>query len=351
VTDGWTQSLVVVGLFIVLELIVNNVAEPLLYGNSIGVSGMGVILAAIFWTWLWGAVGLVLAMPLTVCLVVAARYVPSLRFITVMLGDQPTLSREERVYQRMLAFDDYEVRELMDEYLNQDDSTPKDFYDHVLLPALQLAERDRHAGLLSDEQEQGVQEVARELIDEIEARAESSIDEAPVTAPEAESDSAETDPAPRVRVLCVPLRDAGDETAALMLGQLLEAARLEPVFTPVGSLTGEIVESVERHEADVVVVSVLPPLPRRDSRLLCRHLRRRYPSLPILVGYWDGSVERPSHELLSAKGDGEIVTTLAQAVLSARAIASRNTPQPNADRHRDAESSAALTGSRSREAG
>lgn len=345
VTEGWTQSFVVIGLFVVLELIVNNVAEPLLYGNSIGVSGMGVILAAIFWTWLWGAVGLVLAMPLTVCLVVAARYVPSLRFITVMLGDQPTLSREERIYQRMLALDDHEVRELAEEYLDQDDSTPTDFYDHVLLPALQLAERDRHAGVLSDEQEQGVQEVARELVDEMEAKAESPGEEASAAEADVEPSSAASDDAPRARVLCVPLRDAGDETAALMLGQLLEAARLEPVFSPVGSLTSEIVESVEREAADMVVVSVLPPLPRRDSRLLCRQLRRRYPTLPILVGYWDGSAEQPSPELLSAKDDGEIVTTLAQAVLSARAIASRNTPHPRVAR------SPALTDSHSREAG
>ncbi len=344
VTDGWTQTFVVVGLFIVLELVVNNVAEPLLYGNSIGVSGMGVILAAIFWTWLWGAVGLVLAMPLTVCLVVAARYVPSLRFITVMLGDQPTLMREERIYQRMLALDDLEVRELANEYLDDDEATPTDFYDRVLLPALQLAEGDRHGGVLTDEQEQGVQEVARELIDEIATRGDSHADEAPAADADVESVAEEIDAPPRTRVLCVPLCDTGDETAALMLGQLLEAARMEPVFTPVGSLTSEIVESVERQAADLVVVSVLPPLPRRDSRLLCRQLRKRYPSLPIVVGYWDGSAEQPAPGLLAAKGDGEIVTSLAQAVLIARAIASRATPQPEAGQHRDAASSTALAG-------
>lgn len=315
ISDGWAQAVMVVGLFVVLELIVNNIAEPLLYGSSTGVSGVGVILAAIFWTWIWGAVGLVMAMPLTVCLVVLARYVPSLRFITVMLGDQPTLTLEERIYQRMLAGDDDEVRELAEKQLAS--ATPVELFDRTLIPALRLAEHDRHAGMLSDEQEQAIQDVARELIVEV---GEHDPEADPQAARPGDDSTAG---AGAVRVLCVPLRDESDKTAALMLGRLLETARLTPIVCAVESLTGETVDAVESLGVDLVVVSVLPPLPVRTSRLLCRRLRKRYPKLPILVGYWDGSPEQESHQLLVAKEDGEIVTTLAAAVERVRAIASR----------------------------
>jgi CheY-like chemotaxis protein len=296
----------VVGMFVVLELIVNNVAEPLLYGSSIGLSGLGVIVSAIFWTWVWGAVGLVLAMPLTVCLVVMARYVPSLRFITVMLGDQPTLSLEHRIYQRMLAFDDDEVRELAKDFLGS--TSPTELYDQVLIPALRLAEEDRHVGVLSDDEEASVQDATRDLVAELGVDQHATNPDAP----------------PKARALCIPLRDEADKTAALMLGQLLAAEGIVPVVGAGESLTTELVEAVETADVDLVVVSILPPLPTRDSRLLCRRLRQRYPLLPIIVGFWDTSAGTEMHHLLAAKGDAEIVTSLAEAVERGRAVASRN---------------------------
>jgi predicted PurR-regulated permease PerM len=310
--DGWTQPLLVVGLFVVLELLVNNVAEPLLYGSSIGVSGMGVIVAAIFWTWLWGAIGLVMAMPLTVCLVVMARYVPALRFVTVLLGDQQSLKLEERTYQRMLVGDDDELHELTAKYLA--DASPAELYDHVLIPALRLAEDDRHSGALSEEQEASIQDSARDLIATL------------APAPDDATPRVET----KAKALCIPLRDEGDKTAAIMLEQLLGAEGIETTVAAVESLTSERVEAVETSQADLVVVSVLPPLPPRDSRLLCRRLRERYPALPIIVGYWDPAAGQESHHRLAAKDDGEIVGTLADAVERARAIASR-APAGNGD--------------------
>lgn len=308
ISTGWSQPIMVVVLFVILELLVNNVAEPLLYGSSVGVSGLGVILSALFWTWLWGAIGLVLAMPLTVCLVVMARYIPALRFVTVMLGDQPTLTPQERVYQRLLAFDDDEVRELATNYLK--DATPAQLYDDVMIPALRLAERDRDAGLLSDEQEAAVQDAARELIAQLH--------------PEPTADDAGQPQAPaRARVLCIPLRDEADKTSALLLGDLLAHQGIEPVIAAVQSLTGELVDAVESAKADAVVISILPPLPQNDSRLLCRRLRKRYPSLPIIVGFWSAGADADAEHRLTARGDGEIVTRLADAVERVRAVASR----------------------------
>jgi hypothetical protein len=312
ISDGWSQPALVIGMFVVLELIVNNVAEPLLYGSSIGLSGLGVIISAIFWTWVWGAIGLVLAMPLTVCLVVMARYIPSLRFITVMLGDQPTLSLEQRIYQRMLAFDDEEVRDLATKFL--DSTSPAELYDQVLIPALRLAEEDRHSGVLSDDEESSVQDATRELVAELGGKQPPENLESPA----------------KVRALCIPLRDEADKTAALMLGQLMAAEGIVPVVGAVEALTSELVDAVETADVDLVVVSILPPLPTRDSRLLCRRLRQRYPLLPIIVGYWDSTAEPESYQLLAAKGDGEIVATLAEAMERARAVASRVPAKPDA---------------------
>ena len=201
VSPGWTQPLLVIALYVVLEMIAGNLVEPYLYGHSIGVSGLGIILAAIFWTWLWGPIGLVVAVPLTVCLVVTAQYIPQLRFISVLIGDQPALSLQERIYQRLLAFDEVEPRKLAKQYLAEE--TLEAFYDNVLIPVLVLAERDRHNDALNDDQVEFVEDAAEDLVEELGA-------ERPLTP---ESSAAETTAVvPRIRVLCMPLRDRADRT-------------------------------------------------------------------------------------------------------------------------------------------
>jgi hypothetical protein len=310
--EGWGEPLMVVAWFTILELIVNNVAEPLLYGRSTGVSGVGVIVAAIFWTWIWGAIGLVLAMPLTVCAVVLANYIPSLRFLTILIGDQSPMTDEERVYQRLLAGDSEEARQLVLTRLQV--SPLVEVYDQVLIPALNLAEAGRHAGLLHEEQEEAVDETSRELIDEL-----GDVAQANRAAKAAESENAVGKGA---RVMCIPLRDEADEMSGLMLRQLLEIEGFEVVMAAAESLTGELVESVESQKVDIAVISILPPLPPRSSRLLCSRLRGRYPKLPIIVGYWG---QEPASDLASrlCGEDGELVSTLAGAVQRVRAIAIR----------------------------
>jgi predicted PurR-regulated permease PerM len=315
-SDGWTQPLMVVAWFTVLELIVNNVAEPLLYGRSTGVSGVGVIVAAIFWTWIWGPIGLVLAMPLTVCVVVMAKYIPGLQFLSILLGDQPPMADDRRVYQRLLAGDVEEARKLLRSHLREESLA--EVYDGLLVPALNFAEQDRHAGLLHEEQEVDVEETARELIDEFEevaaaaSRAKAEVAE--------QADGAAT--APRARVLVAPLRDEADEISAEMLAQLLKTDRFEVELAANEALTGELVESVGRLNIDIAIISILPPLPARSSRLLCRRLRDRFPELPIVVGYWCGECPDDLGRRLCGD-DGEIVTTLGEAVERVRVIAAR----------------------------
>jgi predicted PurR-regulated permease PerM/methylmalonyl-CoA mutase cobalamin-binding subunit len=321
VSPGWTQPLWVVGMYVVYELVLNNVAEPMLYGSSIGVSTVGVIIAAIFWTWLWGPIGLVLAMPMTVCLVVFARYVPQLRFVTVLLADQPPMTPAERIYQRLLAFDYQEPLKLARKYIKS--SSLVSFYDDELIPALILAERDRYAGLLNDDQEEFVIEAAEDLVDEL-----SELDLAAEANKAAGEDSPIKNPppkgdAPTARVLCVPLRDEADEIASRMLGQLLAAEGFQVEAGGADSLTSEIIDRVEASDSDLVVISVLPPIGARDSRLLWKRLRQRYPELPIVVGYWIGTEDNTSLPEVGEDESHKIATTLAEAVTLVRNIAAQ----------------------------
>jgi len=299
---GWTVPLLTIGLFLVLELVVNNVIEPLAYGSSIGVSTVGIIIAAIFWTWMWGPVGLVLAVPLTVCLIVMGHYIPPLRFISVLFGDQATLSIEERMYQRLLAFDYDEAYKLAQESLRT--SNLGACYDQVMIPTLFLAERDRHAELLSEKQERFVLQAARELIEDLEEAVEPA--EPP---PEGNG---------RVpRIFLVPVGDQADEIATEMLSQLLLRRGVHVEEGSLDMLVSETVERVAEVNADAVVISAMPPLATRDGRLLCRRLRARYPSVPIVVGLWNGNgLVRTKQRLIQA-GASEVVTGLEAAATKA----------------------------------
>lgn len=323
VFDNWTQPLLVVVLLVTLELVVNNIVEPLLYANSSGVSSIGVILAAIFWTWMWGPIGLIMAMPITVCLVVLGRYTRALRFITVMLGDQTSLTMEERIYQRLLARDYEEASKLA--VLESKKVPLGDFYDDVLVPVINLAERDRHAGLLNPDQEAFFEISARRLVDTL---GELELLEHPENAKTPTSDA----DAPPPRVLCIPLRDEADETATQMLRQLLSAEGFEVEVGAIEKLTAETIRDVATHNIDAVIISILPPMATRDGRYLCKQLRSHYPGLPIVVGIWSGEELPTISSQLRSDGATEVVTDLREAVNLVRI----SSPRPPASRGADA---------------
>ena len=144
VFPGWLHAGLAAGLFLVVELSVSNFLEPLIYGAGTGVSTVAILIAAIFWAWLWGGVGLLLATPLTVCLVVMGQYVPRLRFLSVALSDKPVMSPAAKLYHRLLAVDASAAREIAENYRKEKSET--DLFDDVLIPALIMAEHDRHRG-------------------------------------------------------------------------------------------------------------------------------------------------------------------------------------------------------------
>ena len=165
VAPGWTLPLLTIALFVTLELFSNNVLEPWLYGSSTGLSPVAILVAAVFWTTLWGPVGLLLSTPLTVCLVVLGRHVPQLGFFHVLLGDEPALAPELKFYQRLLARDPEEAIELAEEYL--DDEPLDKLYDMVIMPALGLAEQDRLRGSLDRATVQGIAEDTTGVIEDL----------------------------------------------------------------------------------------------------------------------------------------------------------------------------------------
>ena len=312
VSPGWTQPLLVIAWYVGLEMIAGNLVEPYLYGHSIGVSGLGIILAAIFWTWLWGPIGLVVAVPLTVCLVVTAQYIPQLRFISVLIGDQPSLSLQERIYQRLLAFDEIEPRKLAKQYLAE--QSLEAFYDNVLIPVLVLVERDRHNDALNDDQAEFVEDAAEDLVEELggdRSAADATAAEVPAT------------DASKVRVLCIALRDRADRTCALMLSQLLSAEGYHVEIGSSESLTTEIVDQIAAQEIDIAILSAVPPITPRQTRLLRQRLRSRYPSLPIVVGVWKSGEAGKLFEQLGLDNESHFASSLCEGISTVAAVANR----------------------------
>jgi predicted PurR-regulated permease PerM len=231
VGSGWEMLLLTMALFVALELLASQVLEPVIFGHSSGLSPVAIIVAASFWTWLWGPVGLVLATPLTICLVVVGRHVDRLQFLDIMLGDQPALTPSQLVYQRLLAGDPIEAAEQAGEYLKT--APLENYYDSVLTGGLGLAAADNRLGHLDAERLDRITATVRELVDDLDGHEDVQVVEAPssnTNSPlaalvDAESDEDETRTpgvwqAPRA-ILCVPGFSKLDEAAAIVLAQLL----------------------------------------------------------------------------------------------------------------------------------
>ena len=277
IDTGWTTPLLTVALFIGLELFTNNVLEPWLYGSSTGLSPLAVIVAAVFWTTLWGPLGLLLATPLTVCLVVLGRHVPQLQFFEVLLGDQPVLAPEVKFYQRLLAGDPHEAEELAEDLL--EDQPLGDLLDGVVLPALLFADQDRQRGVLEPVRAQAVATAVTGIVADLVEPLD------PQAAPEI--------PPLAGRVLCVGARHALDTAAAEMLAALL---RRHGLTVEVVDANGLLHGSTPPGRQDVVCLSYLDAEAVRQARRLLLRVRARLGrDTPACVGLWgcsDAQAER-----------------------------------------------------------
>jgi predicted PurR-regulated permease PerM len=303
--DTWRQPLEVIAFFVVLESVTGTFLEPIIYGRTTGVSALGLLVAAMFWTWLWGALGLLLSTPLTVCLAVLGKYVPSLRFFATLLGEEAPLKPDVRFYQRLLATDPDEATAIVDEALKK---RPRaEVFDEILIPALSRAERDHARDELDDRDRAFVWRVVGDLVDDLEGTPDLSLESlAPAT------DAVATLPASRV--LGVATNDQADALALRMLAQLLapHGCTMEVVADTESPLA--LADRVAEHEPALVVLSHLPPVGLTSARHLVRRLRARLHSLPIWVGRWgEGGDTEDVSERLAAVGASGVVFSLAQA--------------------------------------
>jgi predicted PurR-regulated permease PerM len=242
-----------------------------------------------------GPAGLLMATPLTVCLVVLAKHLPALGFIVVLTGDRPVIEAKPRYYQRLLARDQDEAADIVEAYVNTDGR--ESVYDAVLLPALYYAKQDRNRGLLSEGDAQFVGQATREILDVLAHDVPAPSDREP-------GDLSVSEPGDtRVRILGCPARDEADAVALEMVPHLLDPARYRVEVSGSGMLTVEVVAWVDLHRPAVLCIGAVAPGGLSQARHLCKRLRSQCPKLKIVVGRWGLHGEQDTdRELLLAAG-------------------------------------------------
>lgn len=309
---GWTKPLAIVAIFVGFEVLANLAIEPLLYGQRMGVSPAPLLIAIAFWSWLWGAMGLVLAVPLTVCLVVLGKHVPALKFFDILLGDEPALTADVQFYQRLLAHDQDEALEIIRTRLQE--MPLEAVFDEIVVPALISAHADFEAEALSENEVASILEMIREIVEEIGTGQTTQAAAAAATAAAALPPAADTVPLPpahKMVILGCAARDAADETALEMLRHILDAAVCQMEIVSTDRLVSEVVEMVAEEKPSTVCIASLPPGGLAHTRLLCKRLRSRYRDLKIVIGRWglQNNLERNRDQLMSAGAD-QFATTL-----------------------------------------
>lgn len=320
ISDNWLAPILTFALFVVLELVISNVLEPWLYGKHTGVSPVAVLVAAVVWTWLWGIAGLLLATPMTVCLLVIGKHVPQLSFLTILLGDEPVFETETRVYQRLLAGDQEEAAELLEDSLEHESLAQ--IYDTVLIPTLARAETHWLRGDLNDARHTFIFQSVKEIIEGLGESHRAIPSPSEIKPPvEASGDSASVVANCSLKpwVLCLPARTEADEIAGMMLTQLLRADEFSVQPVAITAQPSEIVDFVEKHEAVVICISAMAPAAVMHARHLFKRLRRDFPAVQIVIGLWDGSGDLPkATKRLDPDEAAHVVATLAEAQVQVR---------------------------------
>src|SRR6202171_5318377 len=325
VDPGWSMLLWTLALFLVVEPVVGQVIEPMVYGHSTGLSPVAVVASATFWTALWGPIGLVLATPLTVCLVVLGRHVERLEFLDVMFGDRPALSPPEIFYQRMLAGDPAEAAEKAEEFLKE--RSLASYYDEVALKGLQLAQADAERGALNFERltkiRDAVAEFANDLCDRDDRpppKVSATTDAEATSAVESVAEDAPYEDLPVLAksellpewqsehpVLCVAGRSLIDEAAAIMLGQLSTAHGLKARVERAEALSTANIFRLETTGVMIVCLVYLDANAPAHMRYAVRRLRRKLPQATIILGCWMKDVDAGGLERLRDGARADLV--------------------------------------------
>ncbi len=325
VDPGWTMALETLALFILLESLVGNVVEPLLYGRNTGLSPIAVVVAATFWTWLWGPVGLVLSTPLTVCLVVIGRHVEQLSFLDTILGDAPVLTPVEHFYQRLLVGDAAEIADQAEQFLKTQPLIA--YYDEVALNGLLLAQEDFARGVLDEAEQTRIRQTIEEVIEDLSEHADEKPEAALAAIIPAE---------PRKAILCIAGRNAIDQAAAELLAQILERRGLPAKVEPPELLTIGGILHLPGSGAQIICLSyVCADIGAPRVRFAIRRLRRRLPEAKFIAGFW-GAAPDAARDLVGQTRADLCPTLLAEVaafcVAAANAaLAPEAAPEPHAD--------------------
>ncbi|MDB5308348.1 MAG: tqsA 2 [Gemmataceae bacterium] len=292
-SEGWTQPILVLALFLGLEAVCNNLVEPRLYGQSMGLSEVAQLVAAGFWAFLWGPVGLILSGPLTVCLLVLGKYVSRFQYLEILLGDEPVLEPKVVFYQRLTARDQDEAAQIA--LAAAAEADPATVFDGIIIPALCLAKRDQADGDVSAEDVRFVVRAAREIGEEVAA----------ANPPEP------TEADHRVRVLLCPARDEADRVGVDLLAALLNPTRWEIEVTADEILASELLIRIGEVRPVAVVIGSLPPGGVAHTRYLVARVRARFPDLKVIIGRWGKSEDFPDDPAQPGVGADWVDTTLA----------------------------------------
>ena len=304
VFEGWERPLITLALWASVELIISSIIEPWLYAARAGISSLAILLSAAFWTVLWGPIGLVLATPLTVCLVVLGRHVPQLEFLYILFGDEPVLAPEASFYQRLLTSNEDEAREVLDDCLKE--RSLVELYDSVLIPALSLIEHDRHNGTLDEERQTFIFRATREIIEDLpEDLAAGEINEKPHA---------------DISIVCVPARDEADELVGLMLAQVLGRSRYHMQVIPAG-FVNDMLAAVARAKPDLIFISAVPPSAISHARSIYRRARQKVPDAKPVIGLWGSHDDIGTlQQRLGPEYSDYVVNSLSQAELQVRLL-------------------------------
>ncbi|MCG7393159.1 AI-2E family transporter [Microvirga sp. ACRRW] len=341
VDPGWSMALMAAALFVIGEPLMGHVVEPVVYGQSTGLSPFAVVISAIFWTWIWGPVGLLIATPLTLCLVVLGRHVERLEFLDVLLGDRPALTPAENLYQRMLAGDPDEALDSAEVLLKERSLTS--YYDEVALKGLQLAANDATRGVLTHRQLDQVRDVIKALVqdlgshDDVEPKPHETQDE-PVASPQSEKPEIK-EPAvigemphedkiaeawkTEGAVMCIAGRGPLDEAASEMLAQLLNKHGLGSSLVRHEAVSRSAIFNLDMSGVQMICISYLEISGTpAHLRYLLRRLRKQAPKAPILVGLWPAEdAVLKSEAMRSTLGADYYVSSMRDAVVRCLKVA------------------------------
>jgi predicted PurR-regulated permease PerM len=338
VDPGWTMLVWTAALFVVVEVLVQNLLEPWLYGGSTGLSAVAIIAAATFWTWLWGPIGLLLSTPLTACVVVLGRHVPQLQFLDVALGSEPVLTPEEGFYQRMLAGDPSEAAGQAEEFMKEKPLSA--YYDEVLIPALALAQYDMVRGKLDGAQRAQIRATVEEVVDDLSDHEDAIPQQRKSMAAAVVPNSRLPEPmqsetasdciavAPHFNpaelpadwqgkpVLCIAGRTELDQAAGSALAQLLDKHGIGALVLPWEATSASNLKLIDAPGAQLLCVSSLDPGLMTHVRFLIKRLRRKFPSATIMAGFWTlGDSDKTAlSDRIEGTGANFVVRSLREAV-------------------------------------